>query len=138
MTSAGLKALAGLTRLQSLNLPYTKATGVGLKELARLKHLHALDLSDAQVTDAGLKEIAALKSLRTLSIGGPDMSDAGVQALAELKQLQRLAVCRNYKANHVTEAGLRTLQKAAPLMEIQIVPTAWSTFGRTLPRTLGL
>jgi internalin A len=96
--------------------------------------LHTLDLTDAQVTDAGLKEIAVLKSLQTLRVGGAGMTDAGVQKLAELKQLQMLAVHHNYEANNVSELGLLQLQKAAPLLEVQIVPRAWSTNGKTLPR----
>ena len=34
-------------------------TDAGLKELAALKNLTTLNLSDTQVTDAGLKELAA-------------------------------------------------------------------------------
>ena len=45
MTDAGLKELAGLKSLQSLNLQHTKVTDAGLKELAGLKSLQTLDLS---------------------------------------------------------------------------------------------
>ena len=38
-------------------------TDAGLKELAALKQLQTLDLSDAQVTEAGLKELAGLTQL---------------------------------------------------------------------------
>ena len=44
MTDAGLKELAGLKNLQSLNLDDTKVTDAGLKELAGLKSLQSLDL----------------------------------------------------------------------------------------------
>ena len=40
------------------------ATDVGLKELAPLKNLTSLDLAGTQVTDVGLKELAPLKNLR--------------------------------------------------------------------------
>ena len=43
-------------------------TDAGLKELAALKNLTTLDLSDTEVTDAGLKELAALKNLTTLDL----------------------------------------------------------------------
>ena len=46
MTDAGLKELAGLKSLQTLNLSNTKVTDAGLKELAGLKSLQALDLND--------------------------------------------------------------------------------------------
>jgi internalin A len=39
---------------------------MGLKELAGLKSLQSLELSNTQVTDAGLKELAELKSLLSL------------------------------------------------------------------------
>ena len=44
MTDAGLKELAGLTQLQTLNLAGTKVTDAGLKELAGLTQLQTLDL----------------------------------------------------------------------------------------------
>ena len=43
-------------------------TDAGLKELAGLKSLQTLDLNGTQVTDAGLKELAGLKSLQTLNL----------------------------------------------------------------------
>ena len=48
MTDAGLKELAGLKNLQSLDLLYTKVTDAGLKELAGLKSLQSLALFDTQ------------------------------------------------------------------------------------------
>ena len=42
----------------------------GLKELAALKNLTTLNLSHTNVTDAGLKELAALKNLTTLNLSG--------------------------------------------------------------------
>ena len=41
-------------------------TDAGLKELAALKNLTTLNLSETRVTGAGLKELAALKNLTTL------------------------------------------------------------------------
>ena len=69
VTDEGLKELAGLKNLRSLNLTYTPVTDAGLKELARLKNLQSLKLEHAQVTDAGLKELARLKSLQSLGLG---------------------------------------------------------------------
>ncbi len=56
MTDAGLKELAGLKSLQTLDLRNTQVTDAGLKELAGLKSLQKLDLDSTQVTDAGLKD----------------------------------------------------------------------------------
>ena len=51
-----------------VNLSWTKVTDAGLKDLAPLTQLQTLDLSETKVTDAGLKDLAALKQLRTLSL----------------------------------------------------------------------
>ncbi|MSQ93286.1 MAG: hypothetical protein EXR98_01880 [Gemmataceae bacterium] len=59
----------------------TEVTDAGLKELASLKSLHTLDLSGMEVTDAGLKELAGLKSLHTLDLSGMEVTDAGVAEL---------------------------------------------------------
>ena len=57
MTDAGLKELANLKHLTSLNLHRTKVTDEGLKELTSLKYLTSLDLRLTNVTDAGVKEL---------------------------------------------------------------------------------
>ena len=46
-------------------------TDAGLKDLAALKGLKTLNLALNAVTDAGLKELAALKGLQTLDLSDP-------------------------------------------------------------------
>src|SRR5207245_2591285 len=75
VTDAGLKELAGLKSLQSLDLMFTMVTDAGLKELAGLKSLQTLKLNSRQVTDTGLKELAGLKNLQALSLGGTKVTD---------------------------------------------------------------
>src|SRR5262249_18133567 len=63
---AGLKALP---KLRGLNLGATGVTDAGLKELAALKALQTLDLTGCpKVTDAGLKQLAAVKGLKELHL----------------------------------------------------------------------
>ena len=81
-------------------------TDKGLKELAGLKSLTSLDLYGTQVTDAGLKELAGLSSLQTLNLGGTKVTDAGLKELAGLKNLATL-----YLPNGLTDAGLRSLRE---------------------------
>ncbi len=57
MTDAGLKELAELTSLESLNLGDTKVTDAGLKELTGLKSLVRVNLTCVEVTKVGLKEL---------------------------------------------------------------------------------
>jgi hypothetical protein len=52
-----MKVLAGLTRLEHLELGRTKITDAGLKELVPLKQLRLLYVGDTQVTDAGVQEL---------------------------------------------------------------------------------
>jgi internalin A len=91
VTDAGLKELAGLKQLQSLDIGRCKGvTDAGLKELAGLKQLQTLDLGLTPVRGAGLKELAGLKQLQTLDLGECKVTDAGLKELASLKQLQTL------------------------------------------------
>jgi hypothetical protein len=58
VTSAGLKDLGALKRLQTLFLGGTQVTDAGLKELTNLKRLTYLELYDCvRVTDAGVAEL---------------------------------------------------------------------------------
>ena len=54
VTDAGLKGLAGMTQLQSLDISSTHVTG--LQGLAGMTQLQTLGLTRTRVTDAGLKE----------------------------------------------------------------------------------
>jgi hypothetical protein len=54
VTDAGMKEVARLKDLQSLNISNTPVTDKGLKHLARLKKLQELYLYTDQVTEDGL------------------------------------------------------------------------------------
>src|SRR5207247_4167270 len=53
----------------------------GLKELADLQQLTTLDLQSSPVTDAGLKELADLKQLTTLYVYGTKVTGEGAREL---------------------------------------------------------
>jgi internalin A len=114
VTDVGLKELAGLKNLQTLDLRHTKVTDAGLKEIAGLKSLQFLLLNDTQVTDAGLKQVAALKSLQFLHLFYTNVTDAGVKELAGLKRLRWLSL----SDTQVTDAGVAELRKALPKCKI--------------------
>ncbi len=70
MTDAGLKELAGLKSLQSLNLAQHAGDGRGAEGTGRAEELAiAGPYATRKVTDAGLKELAGLKSLQSLDLG---------------------------------------------------------------------
>lgn len=83
ITDAGLKTVAGLSRLASLDLRQTKVTDAGLETLTSLKNLRSINLFATGITDAGLKHLAAIKSLRTVTLFQSKATPAGV---AELKK----------------------------------------------------
>jgi len=113
---AGLKQLAGLKSLQTLDLCGTKVTDAGLKELAGLKSLKGLNLQQTQATDAGLKELAGLKGIQGLNLGGTKVTDAGLKQLASLKGLQVLAL----QGTPVTGAGLKELASLNGLQDLDL------------------
>jgi len=114
-TDAGLKEIAKLTTLTTLNLRDTQVTDAGLKEFAPLKNLANLYLFGTQVTDAGLKELAPLTNLTNLNLFGTAVTGAGLKELATLKSLTTL----NLSDSAVTDAGLKELQKALPKCKIE-------------------
>ena len=119
MTDAGLRELAGLKNLSTLDLAWTNVTDAGMKELAALKNLSTLDLSATKVTGAGMRELAALKDLTNLYLRGPrshmavppaparkpSLTDSGAKGLAALESLTTL----DLSLNNVTAASLKEL-----------------------------
>ena len=118
MTDAGLKELAGLKSLQSLDLrehagdgrgaegtgraeelaiagPWSdEGDGRGAEGAGRAESLQSLNLYSTQVTDAGLKELAGLKSLQSLDLDNTQVTDAGLKELAGLKPRVASTRCR--------------------------------------------
>jgi internalin A len=114
-TDAQLKALAALKAVRTLDL--TVCLGVsdeGMKHVAGLKGLETLNLGYTGVTDAGLKRLAGLSGLRTLNLAGDRITDERLKELAALKQLRTLVLVRT----QVTDDGVAALQKALPNCKI--------------------
>ena len=117
VTDAGLKELASLKGLQTLNLDYCRGvTDAGLKEVAALKGLRSLDLGYIKVTDAGLKELADLKGLQTLNLIGTQVTDTGLKQLSEVNGLQDL----NLSLTRTTDAGLKELAAFKALQALDL------------------
>ncbi len=143
MSNAGLKHLAGLTRLHSLDLSGTRVsdvglehlkgmidlkilflnktavTGSGLRYLAGATGLEELSLSDSGVTDAGLENLKSYKNLRRLSLWGTSITDAGLAHLADLVRLEHLELIRT----RITDAGLVHLR---PLVDLYYLGMNWT------------
>jgi internalin A len=104
-TDADMKAIAGFTKLHTLDLFSTTITDDGLKELAKLEHLHALYLDNTKIGDVGMKALAGMKTLRTLNLFNTPITDVGMKELAGLKQLQWL----DLGSTKITDTGLMEL-----------------------------
>ena len=70
ITDAGLKHLAGLTKLEYLNLQGQHITDEGLKHLSGMTNLQTLSLSFSGITDEGLKHLDGFQKLRSLHLYG--------------------------------------------------------------------
>jgi hypothetical protein len=62
-------------------LERSDVTDEGLKHLAKLAKLRSLDLRQTAVTDAGLKHLEGMVELRELFVTSSKVTDAGVFAL---------------------------------------------------------
>jgi len=83
ITDAGLKHLAGLTKLEYLNLQGQHITDDGLKHLSGMANLQTLSLSFLGITDEGLKHLEGLQNLRKLHLYGTRVTPQGLAALKE-------------------------------------------------------
>lgn len=90
VTDAGLKHLAGSTKLEYLNLQGQHITDDGLKHLSGMRDLQTLSLSFSGITDEGLKHLEGLRKLRSLHLYATGVTPPGRAALkAKLPLLDR-------------------------------------------------
>lgn len=115
VTSAGLRYLEGLHDLQILQFWRCQITDSGLAHLRPLTRLRRLDLEDTRISDRGLSVLAGLTGLRDLNLDGTAITDAG---LAHLKPLTRLRVLHTSRTG-VTDAGLAALEPAVPTLALR-------------------
>ena len=123
VTNEGLKELAGLRSLSSLDLRDTRVTGEGLKELAGLKNLSSLDIAEGRIVDATLKArrggAAACPDsgegrgggrprspaeVASLDLGDTRVTDEGLKEIAGFSNLSSLLL-----PHRVTDVGLKQL-----------------------------
>lgn len=109
-----LNVLAGLSRLDVLDLQGTDLDDEQLKGLARLHKLRDLNLSNTQITDQGLPALRALSGLESLAIDGTSVSAQGLEFVRELPSLRHLSV-RN---TLMTRDGVDSLRKERPDLKV--------------------
>lgn len=86
-----LRDVASITDVRALDLSGSPGiTDDGVMQLAGLARLEYLDLSGTAVTDRALETLRQLPALRTLLLRGTRVSDAGMPALAPCSALTRV------------------------------------------------
>lgn len=110
-----LAALDRLPSLRCLALTNSRVDEATFRHLAGLSRLEWLDLHDTPLTDAALRRLSAFHSLEWLNLQNTRITDASVPHLARFKRLKRL----NLGGTGVTPVGLRLLKAHFPDAEIR-------------------
>ncbi|MCU0959900.1 MAG: hypothetical protein MUF48_07320 [Pirellulaceae bacterium] len=112
ITDAGLDMLAGLTRLEQLDLSQTRITDVGIANLTNYPNLHTLILNSTAITNEALETIAGLKTIQKLYLGNTAVDDGAIESLQQMEQLRLLFLLDT----PITPAGIEQLQ---PFLSIE-------------------
>lgn len=94
VTDTALGQLAGLTRLERIQLTGTPIDGSALATFASLPKLHVLSLGRTRITDASLAHLAGMRSLVELDLYLTPITDAAGPALARIPNLRKLSLDR--------------------------------------------
>lgn len=86
LSDGGLETLAGLSRLEELNLTNCKYVALETSALEKLPALRRLNLSRTQVGDDAVARLTELGQLEELNLCYTPMSNAGVAQLRETYQ----------------------------------------------------
>jgi ankyrin repeat protein len=107
VTDEGLRQLARMPQLQTLDLSGCQVTDRGLDVLRHLPHLRQFQLTwRRDVTDAGVAHLGGCDELESVDLMGTDTGDGAIRALAGKARLRRLRSGRR-----VTNAGVALLHE---------------------------
>jgi hypothetical protein len=107
ITDAGLRELAGLSELASLNLSETQVAGTGLDHILTNRGLVKVDLSYSQVNDAGAERLKLLP-LVELDLERTYVTDGVFETLKGIESLRKLKV----GPYGITEQGVASFVRA--------------------------
>jgi len=109
----GLRRLAKVSSLETLNFRGRGITNAGMDHIAKLTNLRHLQISggtENPINDTGLAKLTALKSLTALRIGSPGMTVSGLSQLNALPNLISLNVAASPDGSVLNIAGLHKLE----------------------------
>lgn len=117
LTSAGLAHLAGLRRLEQLDLNNArKLTDDGFAPLARLVSLRRFNAMGTSLGDRAVRQLAGLNVLDNLSLGSSALTDAGMRSIGDLVGLSLLQISKD--ATQVTDRGLEFFWRLHRLQQL--------------------
>lgn len=106
---ATIAAIAGLPKLNLLQIPATAVTDAAGPDFARMTRLRTLWIDETSVGDAFVAHLAGLP-LQTLSLRKTAITDESLKVLAGIQTLKNITL----SDTAVTKAGIATLQAALP------------------------
>ena len=122
----GLSNVAGLTKLQTLNLPNTRITNIGLEYIKNLTQMRSLVLTAANINDAGVVHLAGMTNLYILNLSNTGITDAGMATVGKLSGLNKLFLNRT----GITDASIPHIAQLKGLERLDITGASISTAGR--------
>jgi beta-lactamase regulating signal transducer with metallopeptidase domain/5-hydroxyisourate hydrolase-like protein (transthyretin family) len=118
-TDDGLRSLAGLKDLETLMITDAeKVSDAGVKHLAGLTKLNFLHIDHGRIGDESLKVLGQMPGLTNLTLQQNDFTDAGLEHLAKSKQLRSLWLGMNRTT--LTDAGLQHLAGLTGLEQLDL------------------
>lgn len=117
VSNAGMEALK-ISHIKHLEIGSSRVTAKGLKAVAAIKSLQTLNLTGLNLTDVDLAPLAALPNLRELILDGNHISGESLKALRRLP-LEKL----NLANNPVTDGAIASLVQLAKLKEVDLSDT---------------
>jgi hypothetical protein len=122
----GLSNVAGLTKLQTLNLPNARITNAGMIYIKNLTQMRSLVLTAANIDDAGVSNLASMTNLYILNLSNTGITDAGMANVGKLTGLNKLFLNRT----SITDASIPYIIKLKWLERLDITGAKISAAGR--------
>ena len=120
VTSKGVAALEGFSKMEELNLKGSPLDDSASPHLAKLVSLTQLNVAGSKMTGKGITQVAAgATHLRHLAMDRSGITDDDIGPIAMMPELLHLSIA----GTQVTDAGAATLSKSKSLQSLDI----WNT-----------
>jgi RNA polymerase sigma factor (sigma-70 family) len=127
-TDDGFAALAGLADLEELFVwDAAKVSDAGVRHLAGLSKLRAVHISNGKIGDDALAIFARIPSLKSLSLQGNNFTDAGLKHVSNMTRLKSLWV--GMSTGLITDVGVPHLAHLSQLEELDLQHAALTDQG---------